>query len=193
MMNRQFSDAGERSQSMSATDHRISRVEAQIEGLASNVARLETSVQKMADAVVQGSKTNWGVIFSGLGTVVVVMLLYVQPFADSIRKLRHDVDEQSREFVAHVRDGHPRRVEQKVDTLAQRVTEHINATAATSKSHRKEDEASRNTIRDRVLQVEARLQEIAERLSRSEGENGSARTARRRRRTPSSTWHTSTR
>ena len=91
-------------------DSRIVRVEAQIEALGK-------SVKDLADVVKTMTRTNWGVIFSGIATLLAVGVLYVSPFIKDLEAFRRDLTNQESLFLGHIRDGHPSRIEQRIKAL----------------------------------------------------------------------------
>jgi len=93
---------------------RLDRLEGVVEGIATNQARLESSITNMSsnidrliDTVTQNSRTNWGNYAAWSGVILIVAGLVVyQPLTA--------VEENLAE---HIKDGHPHTVIQRVEDL----------------------------------------------------------------------------
>lgn len=92
-------------------DSRISRLEATVEGLASNVGSLAESVRSLASR----DQTNWQSIFAGIAVLLTLggAFLYVGVVRPQValHALVTTMQEEERE---HTRNGHPHTVQQEI-------------------------------------------------------------------------------
>ncbi len=79
------------------------------------LALLEAEVANIKETIKGHGRTNWGVIISGVGTFIVVITLYLRPFADTQREIKKSVSGVSGAFHKHIVDGHPTRVEKRLE------------------------------------------------------------------------------
>ena len=98
----------------SKVDERISRLEATVENISSDVGRLTSLVGKLADRQSDSNKANWGWILSGISVTLFIGSLVVTRIIDRIENIHEDSDHLSEQYFNHVVDGHPRRVEERI-------------------------------------------------------------------------------
>lgn len=112
---------------------RIVRVESQIEALTNDVRSLAKSVEAMADALTNSQRTNWGVVFAGVSSMVAVVVLYVAPFVNEQAEIKEVVKQHQTAYVEHISDGHAARLiqlEKQVLALEREQRERFSRAAA---------------------------------------------------------------
>lgn len=73
---------------------RIGRLETSVEGLHQEFSEVKLSLKAIQDAVGKSKETDWGVVFSGIGLIVVL-------YAAAIRPMQNDLDRVSATIALH--------------------------------------------------------------------------------------------
>jgi len=154
---------------VAAHEKEISLIRDDLDSLKTDMARgfdrLLQRIDGLSTANLQGRTVNWGWVISGVMMTVGIGSLVVAGLISDITRNESAVAKQLDTFVAHIGDGHPRRVEDKVIEVRDRLERMESQNDA---EHKQIDEMLQREMRllDTTLQREMALnnQILAERI-----------------------------
>jgi hypothetical protein len=91
----------------------VSSVKARLGGFADQLDKIEDATRK--------TPVNWGWMFSGVSLIIGIGALVVTGLTADITRIEKSVGSLTDSVYEHVRDGHPRRIEERVKRVADMV------------------------------------------------------------------------
>lgn len=103
-------------------EKRVSRIEDKLDEVSESVGQ---AVRMLTEKISQARQPNFGVIWAGLGVAVATVAALFTAFSSGYWRDQDRIDKTldvlGRSFVEHIKDGHPRRVEEQTVRNAEKI------------------------------------------------------------------------
>lgn len=107
----------------------VTRHDAELHSFNQRLGGIEAAIVDIKKYLQNASQTPWSVIISGVSVLIVIAGLALAPIYAAISAQNEALANMHNDYIAHIRDGHPYRVEQKaaqnskdIDSLGKKVS-----------------------------------------------------------------------
>lgn len=102
-------------------DQRLSRLEATVEAITSDVHGIRNLISKLSDQLGEGRKTNWSVLAAWGAVGLTLGSIVFNNVSSNQTRLEDDLKGLQNLAFTHMKDGHPNRVIEKIEGVEARL------------------------------------------------------------------------